>query len=133
MSHRTPTKTSFADDWRHDATCRAAVVDDPALATAWDNVDHGTFEKDDYRPDPQANVAKQLCFSCPVRLECLTDALADNEATGIRGGFRFEDGYVDRDDARKMYGEFKLRAKVKKRAPKINAAIEAMSKVQSND
>ena len=30
--------------------------------------------------------AKRICMSCPVRIECLEDALARNERFGIAGG-----------------------------------------------
>lgn len=114
MSHRTPTKTDFSDKWRADAACRAAVKEDPSLSTAWDNVDEGTWEKNKYVPDPQADVARKICDACPVRGLCLLDALSDNEAEGIRAGFRFERGYVTKHDARKIFAEFGVRAKVRK-------------------
>jgi hypothetical protein len=118
VSHRTPTKTDFSDEWREDAACRAAVTEEPSLSTAWDNIDEGTWEEDYFVSDPQAHVAKNICFACPVRKLCIEDALFDNEAEGIRGGFRFEKGYVSKEDARKMYKEFGLRAKVRKVASK---------------
>ncbi len=116
MSHRTPTKTEFDDEFRHRAACRDAVLAEPSLATAWDNIDVGTWEEGEYVPDPQALVAKNICFACPVRELCMRDALTDNEAEGIRGGYRFERGYVSKEDARKMYQEFGMRAKVRKTA-----------------
>lgn len=116
MSHRTPTKTDFSDAFRERAACREAVKEDESLATAWDNVDAGTWEQDSYIPDEQAHVARNICFACPVREACIRDALTDNEAEGIRGGFRFEKGYLSKEDARKLYQEFGLRAKVRKTA-----------------
>lgn len=35
--------------------------------------------------------AKRICGSCPVRVECLTMALAGNERHGIWGGLGEED------------------------------------------
>jgi WhiB family redox-sensing transcriptional regulator len=35
------------------------------------------------------NAAKRVCVECPVKLECLTAALAHNEAAGIWGGHNF--------------------------------------------
>lgn len=116
MSHRTPTKTDFSDEFREYAACRAVVQEDPSLTTAWDNIDVGTWEKGEFIPDPQAHVAKNICFACPVREACLRDALSDNEAEGIRAGYRFEKGYVSKEDARKMFKEFGFRAKVRKTA-----------------
>lgn len=33
------------------------------------------------------HIAKQVCRQCPVRLECLTDAIDRHEREGIFGGF----------------------------------------------
>jgi hypothetical protein len=82
------------------------------MATAWDNVDDG----ENYVPDPQEDVARALCINaCPVRERCLRDALRDNEAEGIRGGFRFENGAVSSKEGRAMFKEFGLRARIIKR------------------
>ncbi|GEM_PF-804065 len=37
-------------------------------------------------PDNHATTAKAICAGCPVRLECLVDALGRNEDGGIWGG-----------------------------------------------
>ena len=132
MSHRTPTKTYFGDEFREDAACLKASKEEPAVQTAWDNIDEGTWEKDNYVPSPLAQVAKQICLSCPVRELCLVDAIEDNEAEGIRGGYRFENGYVMREDARKIYGQFELRAKVKKNS-RLREKSPEMSEVQPHD
>ena len=114
MSHKTPSKTEFADEFRAKAACREAVKEDPSLATAWDNVDVGTWAEDYTIPDPQSLVAKNICMACPVRGACLRDALEDNEAEGIRGGFRFENGYISKEDARLLYKEFGIRGRVRR-------------------
>lgn len=56
-------------DWREQALCAQA---DPE---AW-FVDKGGSTKP----------AKRVCARCPVRPECLTDALANDERFGVRGG-----------------------------------------------
>jgi transcription factor WhiB len=55
--------------WRDKAACRAA---DPDL----------------FYPDTpaQADQARQICRTCPVRVQCLTAAVRDREDFGIRGG-----------------------------------------------
>jgi hypothetical protein len=114
LSSKSPSKTEFDDAFRAKAACREAVKEEPSLATAWDNVDVGTWEEDYTIPDPQSLVAKNICFACSVREACIRDALSDNEAEGIRGGFRFENGYITKEDARKLYNEFGLRGKVRR-------------------
>lgn len=130
MSHRKPTKTKFNDDWRDDAACVEAVSADPGLKTAWDNIDHGTWEKDDYRPDPQENVAKAICFACKAQSKCLKDAIKDNESEGIRGGYRFERGAVSKEDAFEIFDTFGYRTKVRKRT---DMRYVNLPEVRSND
>lgn len=97
--------------WRDEAACRAIVAVEPEMATAWDNIDHD----DHYEPDPQEAIARQACFSCPVREKCLREAIADPESEGIRGGYRFHMGSVDNRDALKIKREFNLKVKVLRR------------------
>jgi hypothetical protein len=116
LSKKKPTKTKFNDLWRDDAMCLFVAATEEDMQTAWDNVDVGTWETAAYAPDPAENVAKTLCVSsCPVREKCLRDALSDNEVDGIRGGFRFENGNVSMSDAKVIFNEFSLRARVRKR------------------
>jgi len=116
VSKKKPTKTKFNDLWRDDALCLSAVSQDANLKKAWDNVDVGTWETPKYEPDPSEALAKSICnTACPVREKCLRDALSDNEADGVRAGFRFENGNVSNSDARVIFNEFGLRARVRKR------------------
>lgn len=38
--------------------------------------------------------ARELCFHCPVRLECLADALTSNMEFGVWGGFTERDRHA---------------------------------------
>jgi len=56
-------------DWRHSALCAQT---DPELF----------FPEKGNRPQD----AKMVCARCPVRAECLTDALAQDRVSGVWGG-----------------------------------------------
>lgn len=64
---------ALEDDWRMKASCREHP--DPDL---WFPE---PMMQDNYR------LAKRVCYECPVRTECLTWALANNEVFGVWGGF----------------------------------------------
>lgn len=128
MSHRKPTKTQFIDLWRDEAQCALISKVEPEMQTAWDNIEVGTWEKTETVPDERADVAKIICFECPVREMCLRDALLDNEAEGLRAGYRFENGTVSKYDARKIFNEWGLRAKVSKKS-----RISAVGVVETYD
>ena len=102
------------------------------METAWDNIDVGTWEKTVTVPDSKADVAKEICIACPVREFCLRDALKDIEAEGIRGGYRFGNGTVPKGDARDIYNEWGLRAKVSKKS-RANAKGVAVEYDESED
>lgn len=110
-----PTKVQFYDLWREDAACLEIVQVEPEMDGAWDNVDVGTWKSYASEPHSKAEVSKNICFGCLVRENCLRDALSDNEAEGIRAGYRFEDGRVSRRDARNIFNEWGLRAKILKK------------------
>lgn len=57
--------------WREHALCRGC---DPALFFPERGNSQGVEQ------------AKAVCGDCPVKAECLTDALANKETAGIRGG-----------------------------------------------
>lgn len=57
--------------WREHALCRGC---DPALFFPERGNSQGVEQ------------AKTVCGECPVKAECLADALESNETTGIRGG-----------------------------------------------
>jgi len=122
LSHRKPSKTDFQDDWRVDALCPVAVQSEPSLMTAWDNIFEGWDVP--YGVDPQENIAREICAGCPVRRDCLIDAIQDNESEGLRAGFRFNQGNVSKEDARVIFKEFSLRARVKKLSVPVNVETE---------
>jgi len=90
------------------------VAVEPEMATAWDNVDIGTYENPEFENDPKEDIAKAICIECPVREKCLRDAITDNEAEGIRGGYRFSFGNVSREEGKIIFNEWGLRARVAK-------------------
>ncbi len=66
----TPTRTRRAG-WRAWAECAG--------------LDTEIFYPEPLTPDTKAD-AKAVCARCPVRLDCLAEAIAANEPFGIRGG-----------------------------------------------
>lgn len=90
--------TNMKKRWRERSACYKLVEAEPIFQTAW-------LVKDDVG----ASQAKALCAECPVRLDCLVDALGDPEAQGLRAGFYFDSGVVSRQDARAIMNEVGIR------------------------
>jgi len=71
--------------WRDRAACRNM---DPVLwhPTAWHR--SGRWRRHSVGPADSADVAaaKRVCAACPVRLDCLSHAVAVGEQDGIWGG-----------------------------------------------
>lgn len=44
-----------------------------------------SLDEDEEFNNEEAQKAVALCFTCPLRIECLTDALTTNERYGVRG------------------------------------------------
>lgn len=66
-------------DWQTHAACRGL---DPAIF---------------FSPDDDASgVARAVCSICPVRSECLTEAMARGEVYGVWGGLRERDRRQER-------------------------------------
>lgn len=63
-------KAKSMGDWREDAVC----------------IDHGPEMFFPERHQALAQQAKAVCKTCPVRMECLDEAIANNERFGIWGG-----------------------------------------------
>ena len=72
--------------WRADASCRAGA----GLELPWFGATvFVPFDDDWWFPERQGDpafVAKRVCAACPVREECLADALERGEEFGIWGG-----------------------------------------------
>lgn len=43
-------------------------------------------EEEEYNTADALQVAAEVCMTCPLRWPCLSDAIADNEQFGVRGG-----------------------------------------------
>lgn len=69
------TSAPFLDSWRDKAACQSYMIEDPDL---WDSF------FGDKRADRAA--AAKACAKCPVRRECLRDALERGEVWGVWGG-----------------------------------------------
>lgn len=78
-----------SEHWRENALCAQTGIDDET----W-------FPK----RGGSAAAAKRVCAACPVRMECLEDALATGEHYGVRGGLS------DRERRRLMNNRRKGRA-----------------------
>lgn len=91
-------------DWRSKAECHTVTrefepdptvrgdIGDPVQAGAWITED-----------GPLLDSAKSICKTrCKVRLQCLSDALDDPEAQGMRGGYYFDEGGLEARDRRAL-------------------------------
>lgn len=64
-------------------------------------------ERSGYRGGtPQDDRAKQICGGCPVRLECLADALKEERGDGRRYGVRGGFGPKERKDLQKRLAAY---------------------------
>jgi hypothetical protein len=90
------------EPWLLKAKC-ASYIDDTIMQGAW--VDEES---------PLKRNAVDICFTCPVREECLRDAAVDDEAVGIRAGFEFEDGKVNYRDQQAIKKEFGITVKARR-------------------
>jgi WhiB family redox-sensing transcriptional regulator len=66
--------------WMDDAACKGLVRPDLFFPVT----------------NEQADEAKAICSACPVRRECLEDAVARHDAEGVWGGELFIGGIVVR-------------------------------------
>lgn len=61
-------------DWRERAAC---LGEEPTFFATYDAPEHSG----------PVDAAKRICEGCPVRLECLREALEDGIRWGVWGGF----------------------------------------------
>lgn len=93
MISRTNYDKIFAP-WRDRAECHKRVTSG--------EVDEWAFT-DEENPDYLRAIS--ACGVCPVRDQCLRDAVQDPEAQGVRAGYYFDLGVVSRSDHAKIYRE----------------------------
>lgn len=67
------------ENWDTDAACAELMNGDPQTFDQY-------FYPDEHRDTAVMKMAKRICLACPVRLECLTDALLHDDDYGIKGG-----------------------------------------------
>lgn len=87
-------------EWRNKASCGTIIDVDLTFALAWI-----------IRENPNAKRAKSICDACPVKVQCLKDAIADPNSFGLRGGYFFENGVVRRPAAREILEKYGLEAR----------------------
>lgn len=90
--------------WRDQAAC---------VNYSRDSETPGDFT-DEYKADSLER-GRELCRTCPVALECLTDALADAKAggkpQGLRGGFYFVMGGLDEESQNMVTKVYRTKSK----------------------
>lgn len=87
-------------EWRNKASCAPIINVDITFALAWI-----------IRENPNAKRARAICDACPVKIQCLKDAIADPNSFGLRGGYFFENGVVRRPAAREIRDKYGLEAR----------------------
>lgn len=88
----TPTSRRLRENWRSDAACLKESAEIPEMGGAWDSPGHPYFAD-----------AQLICeVMCKVRQFCGRDAIEDPDSVGLRAGFMFTDGKVDRSDAKHL-------------------------------
>lgn len=69
-------------DWRNLADCRGKA----------DLMYHPSFDREGLDPNPEAlEAARAVCGGCPVRRDCLKDAMANFEKFGVWGGLTYRE------------------------------------------
>lgn len=102
---RTPT-------WEDNAQCAEVVSTLPHMQNAWDGERTVT-----------EHVAINICKNqCPVRVECLLDAIADPSSEGVRGGYHFSRGSMLGSEREVLRREF---PNLKPRTRHFRGAVEA--------
>lgn len=80
--------SNLLSNWRKESKCFEITHEEEYLSPAW--ID----EKCSFR-----QIARDICENeCPVRMQCLGEALQDPEAFGMRGGVFFDRGCLTRQD-----------------------------------
>ncbi len=83
--------TNMDAKWRERSLCHRYLEVNPTFIEAWSE-----------KVGQRRIIAQQICEACPVRIDCLLDALSDDDAEGMRGGFFFQAGVTTRVDQRRI-------------------------------
>lgn len=67
------------ESWDQLAACADLMRGDPITFDEY-------FYPEEFRDRAVTKMAKKICQACPVRVECLTDALQNNDGYGLKGG-----------------------------------------------
>ncbi|GAB3213290.1 hypothetical protein GCM10027294_43470 [Marinactinospora endophytica] len=94
-----PIRAALMRGWRQDAACRDVTPEEMDLFTSTD-------------PADQAE-ALNWCAVCPVRQQCLSDALAEVDRWSVRGGTTPADRGYDAAGRRIEHWARKVKAKAK--------------------
>lgn len=92
------------DGWHKDALCSELISTEELPPNA--------FISDS---DENDSTLDAICSRCPVRQECLIDAVQDDTSQGFRAGYRFDGGAVYREDAREINSLLGIPVKVRNR------------------
>lgn len=79
--------TEAPDPWRQRALCSYC---DPELFFPATNAVHASSMRRDSIPALLRRPLR-ICLDCPVRHQCLTEAIAEGRTFGVRGGVFFTD------------------------------------------
>ncbi len=131
------TRPASVGDWRERAECARFYAASPLWADRmW------TFE-DSAGEDPvdpvYRTMARRICESCPVRLECLADATAGGIQYGLFGGFRRNQrralGNMAESDGVTVYSRSggDLDARIHEFRDWLRAHPEALKRVESEE
>lgn len=88
-------RTHLLAEWREDTPCLQRATANEDLAGAWINENHRL-----------KGIAEDTCRECPVSAQCLSDALQEGGAEGLRGGFWFSGGALLSIDRKRLRREF---------------------------
>lgn len=105
--------TGLHAEWRKKSACLTEAEKEPQLANAFtDESRQGYF------------TAKRICRKCPVKIECLMDALGDKEAIGYRAGFFFMDGTLSAQDNRLLQEQYGVKAKPRQKKRESKTCVD---------
>lgn len=84
------------EEWMKRASCARAIK------SGYSNIIDFSTDIDELDEDDYAT-AKSVCSHCPVRSICLSRAVEDPDAFGLRGGYFFDMGHVSESDSKEIF------------------------------